>query len=348
MPGGAASRWSVGEADVVWMAPPSPSELHIVFGRDGELGPALVAEGAAVLWLPGPPERPPLNEALLRRAGRPPAHFALQHGWAAITAARLGRFGPAGAGLAIAHAGGDPVAAAWLTAFDPRIRSVVGLPPSARPGDEALLALARCKEGADSPAAAATAPLAPPRPATAPQRSAEPAPWEAPFPPATRHEASPPPPRAWLVYGPAPAGVLPPHLLAGSGELREGSAEVDLPPTPRDVAALGAPKEAIGFLGSGGDGVRAMRLALATGGVAVAVGAPVTLWTDEAEVGPWPAWVVAAGAGAEDDPWWLATALGDRLVLVDPRGALGEPWAGPSPPSRVVGSVAEAVALLGG
>lgn len=345
-----ATRWAVGEAEAVWVVAEgvTPRDLHVLYTDDGALAPGLAARGDAVLWLPGPPRRPEGSEWLLRRARRPPRRFALLHGWAAVDAARLGRFGDVPGGRVIVHAGADPESAAYLAVFDSRVDALVGLPDRLRSSGGWLWSLAACKAASEPAGARSVAPMKPPRPASRPLPSPEPAPWTVSLAPRRRVEASPPPPSAWVVHGPSPEGLVAPHVDGGPGQEWDWAAEDTIEVGPGVLAALGVPAEQVGFLGVGAEGVYAMRWALATGGVAVAVSSPVTLWTDAAAAPPWPVWVFGGGVGAADDPWWLAEVLGDRLVLVDPRDALGRPWAGPAPPAPVADSVDAALSALAG
>ena len=344
-----ATRWRVGEAEAVWIVGEQavPRDLHVVYAEDGELSRALVVGGDAVLWLPGPPQRPRTNELLLVRARRPPRRYALLHGWAALDAARMGRFGPVPGGRVVVHAGGHPESAGHLAVFDSRVTGLADIPDRLRLGGGMLWSLAACKAVDDPTPARGPLPLAPPRPATGVMASPEPAPWSVPMAPRGVIEADPPPPAAWVVYGPAPAGFSAPHVLGGPGHAWDWGAEDSLAVGQEVVAVLGVRPEQVGFLGVGAEGVHAMRYALANGGVAVAVSAPVTLWTDAAAAPAWPEWTIGEGLGVGDDPWWLAHALGERAVLVDPRDALGEPWSGPPPPARVVDTLELALRALG-
>ena len=345
-PGGLATRWGLGEAEVVWLAGEAPRDLHVVFGEDGDLATGLVAAGDAVLWLPPAPRRPELNDRLLRRVRRPPAHYALQLGWSALTAARMGRFGPVPTGSTVVHGGADPASAAWLALFDPRVQGIVDLPRYAIEVAGQLGALASCRNLESSSPPRHPAPLAPPAGATGPARTPEPAPWTVAQAPLEPLSADPPPPRGWIVFGEPPAGLQANIWLGGEGFEWDWDAHDTTAPPSQALVALGVEEAEVGYLGVGANGLHALRMARSNGGVAVAIAAPVTLWTPEAAVGPWPAWAAAPGIGVGEDPWWLLHLVDGRAVLVDPRDALGGAWTGPPPPAPVVASVAEALEVF--
>jgi hypothetical protein len=338
-------RWRMHGAEVVWAAPSlaDPEGLHVVYGDDGSRSLGLVERGSAVLWLPGPPRRPETTELLLRRAKHPPARDALVLAWAAVDAARYGRFGTVPSGRILVHAAGDPVSAAWLAAFDPRVEGIVDLPP-AEGGSLAPFAAAACKSIAFERTREGSFPSPGPKAATDAVPSPEPPPWRVTLPPPSTAGEARTAPHGWVILGPVPDGFVAPNVVVPD------PAPWGDDPDPRISAAreLGVDVDAIGFLGTGAHGVVALRLAGRFGGAAVTLGSPTTLWTDQPAAPAWPGWVFKPGGNASSDPWWLAADLGDRAVLVDPRDAHREPWTTPPPPGIVAASLDEALGLLAG
>lgn len=317
--GGEAVRWRVQGAEILWASAPAPKDLHVLWGEHGARMPALVRGGDAALWLPGPPERPAANDALLRRAGRPPGWFQLQQAFAALDAARMGRFGPVPSGRTIVHRGESPGFAHAFGVLDPRVDAIAGPPLDGGAGSRSeLQPFATCKPSDLVVPQGEPVGISAPSPDRAPAVSPEPAPWTVALSPVTP--------------GTRPAGPIGGWQVVGEAT---GAERAALPPGEG------------GLFGVGADGILALASARDRGLAVVVRRTPVTLWTPPGASPPWAVEGLEAHFGqVHQDPWWILTALGPRAVVVEPLDALGRPWTGPELPVRTAATVAEAVELL--